>query len=332
MTYNDIHGFVARYRNALPSFMLVTGDDDFLMIEASDAIRACARELQMERQVFEMNASSSSLWDEARMVAADIGMFASSKLIDIRIPGAKVGRQGPAGITKLLETSYEGVSILFTMPKPDWQTEKSAWWKALTSACEIIECNTPNRAQLTRWLTERLAKNQQTASREALEFLTDQIEGNLFAAAQEVSKLSLLFNPGELTLTNIQEAVMNSSHYEVDALIEGMELGQAQRVLRVCDALEAQGAPLPQLIAILSKEIRDLLKLQEGYAQGQRYVKGVFATPAKSKAARRLTAKRLKNALHVCADLDKQVKGLTVADRDDNPWLELKSIALFLAR
>ena len=76
---------------ALPAFVLVTGNDDFLMIEASDEIRQCARDLgYLDREVFEMNGNSD--WSQVTMSAADVGMFADQKVVDVRIPGGKIGR------------------------------------------------------------------------------------------------------------------------------------------------------------------------------------------------------------------------------------------------
>ena len=42
--------------------------------------------------------------------------------------------------------------------------------------------------------------------------------------------------------------------------------------------------------------------------------------------------KRLAAALDVCADIDRLSKGLSVRERDGDPWIELKSVCLFLAR
>ena len=41
--------------------------------------------------------------------------------------------------------------------------------------------------------------------------------------------------------------------------------------------------------------------------------------------------KKLCGALSVCADIDRLVKGLSVPKRDSDPWIELKSVVLFLA-
>lgn len=110
-----------------------------------------------------------------------------------------------------------------------------------------------------------------------------------------------------------------------------MRLGQADRIVRIIDGLEAQAEALPFLLAMLTAEIRSLIKLRTGYDNGQSRVTGVFATPSLQKAARRLTVKKLCGALSVCADIDRLVKGLSVPKRDSDPWIELKSVVLFLA-
>ncbi len=332
-SYTDAKDFCSQAKKAgqLPAFVLVTGNDDFLRIEAADLIRETARELGYhDREIFEMNGSSD--WSQVAMAAADIGMFAAQKVIDVRIPGAKVGRKGPDGIKKLLSQPFDGVTVLFTIPTPDWASAKAAWWQSLRTTCSTVTCDTPPRAQLGRWLAARLARQGQSASPEALDYLADLVEGNLFAANQEINKLALLFDARELTRSEISQTVTDSSHFEIDSLIESIEQANASRVLRILDGLEAQDAPLPLLLAMLTREIRDIIKLQAAAAQGASSVKGVYATPGKRAAARRLSSIKLKNALLVCAELDKQVKGLAVPERDDNPWLELKSIALFLAR
>ncbi len=333
MSANAVSDFLqkARKNGALPHFVTVTGNDDFLMIEAADSIRQLAREIgYLEREVFEMGPTSD--WSQVAMAAADIGMFAEQKVIDVRVPGGKVGRKGPDGIQKLLSRPFDGVCVLLSIPTPDWATAKSAWWQTVQKGTEVLTCDTPPRQALGHWLKERLARQGQSTSPEALEFLAEQVEGNLFAANQEISKLGLLFEARELTYKEISDTVTDSSHFEIDALIEGIEQAKPARVIRILDALEAQNAPLPLLLATLTREIRDVIKLQGGLAQGSSYVKGVFTTQGKLQAARRISAVKLRNALLVCAELDRQVKGLPVPERDDNPWIELKSIALFLAR
>ena len=168
-------------------------------------------------------------------------------------------------------------------------------------------------------------------SPETLNYFADMMEVNLFAAAQEIEKLSLLHPKGEITSEQLRQAVSSNARFDFDTLFESMRLGQADRIVRIIDGLEAQAEALPFLLAMLTAEIRSLIKLRTGYDNGQSRVTGVFATPSLQKAARRLTVKKLCGALSVCADIDRLVKGLPVPKRDSDPWIELKSVVLFLA-
>ena len=312
-------------------YWLVTGSEGFLMVETGDALRKMLREAGFnDRQVMEMNGRSD--WTTLTMAAADIGMFSDNKIIEVHVPNGKPGKSAEAVFEKLFERPYDGVSIVFYFPQPDWRDAKAAWWQNLVKNCVTLECNGVDRKHLPQWLNERLGRNGQSATPEALEYFTDLVEGNLFAAAQEVEKLALIAPKGELSRDDIYKAVVSSSRFDLTSLFECMELGQPDRVLRVIDGLAAQDEALPLILSMLSNEIRSMIKLRTAFDQGKSYTQGVFATPAMKQACRRLTLNKLKNALIVCAEIDKLSKGLTVPTRDSDPWIELKSVVLFLAK
>ena len=238
---------------------------------------------------------------------------------------------GAPAIVKYLDNPIDGVVTLITMPAPDWTVTKEAWWGALQRKATVVVCSPVERAQLPAWLKARLARHELVMSPETLDYFADMMEGNLFAAAQEIEKLSLLHPKGEITSEQLRQVVSSNARFDFDTLFESMRLGQADRIVRIIDGLEAQAEALPFLLAMLTAEIRSLIKLRTGYDNGQSRVTGVFATPSLQKAARRLTVKKLCGALSVCADIDRLVKGLSVPKRDSDPWIELKSVVLFLA-
>ena len=332
MKADQLQGYLARSARdgRLDPFWLLTGSDDFLAVEAGDAIRAEARRQgYTDRQVLDMNASAD--WSRLAMAAADIGMFDDRKIVDVRLPTGNPGKNGAPAIVKYLERPIEGIVTLLTMPSPDWTVKKEAWWEALQRKATVVDCSPVERSQLPAWLKERLARHGLVMSHETLDYFADMMEGNLFAAAQEVEKLSLLYPKGEITSEQLRQAVSSNARFDFDTLFESMRLGQADRIVRIIDGLEAQAEALPFLLAMLTAEIRSLIKLRTGFDNGQSHVKGVFATPSLKQAARRLTVKKLCGALAVCADIDRLVKGLPVPKRDSNPWIELKSVVLFLA-
>jgi hypothetical protein len=57
----------------------------------------------------------------------------------------------------------------------------------------------------------------------ALEFIAAHVEGNLLAAHQEIQKLGLLYPPGEISLEQIEAAVLNVARYDVSDLREALK-------------------------------------------------------------------------------------------------------------
>jgi DNA polymerase-3 subunit delta len=103
-----------------------------------------------------------------------------------------------------------------------------------------------DRAALPRWIAQRLALQGQRmaagqSGQQALTFFADRVEGNLLAAHQEIQKLALLYPAGELSLEQVESAVLNVARYDVFKLAEAVLAGQALRVQRMLDGLRAEG-------------------------------------------------------------------------------------------
>lgn len=318
-------------RKTLEPFWLVTGADELLKLESIDAIRRRARELGYEdREVLDLSARSD--WSQLPDAAAAMGMFASQKIIEVRLASSRPGTTGTDILTKYVAHPYDGVVTIFSVPEVDWQVQKSAWWTTVSRASTVVDCSPVERPALPGWLAKRMARHKQSASKDALEAFADLVEGNLLAASQEVEKLALLYPEGELTLEEIEAGVSNCSRFDAASLNKSVSLGEPDRAARIVDGLEAQAEALPMVLVFFTGHVRNIAKLRAAYDAGQSRAQGVFATPELQRAARRLTMKKLEAALLILAEIDRLAKGLPVPDRDSDPWVELKSVALFLAR
>jgi DNA polymerase III delta subunit len=78
----------------------------------------------------------------------------------------------------------------------------------------------------------------------ALEFIADQVEGNLIAAHQEILKLGLLYPVGKLTEEQIRSSILKVARYNVFELTEAMLAGDLPRLNRMLDGLKGEGEPL----------------------------------------------------------------------------------------
>src|SRR5260370_147126 len=99
--------------------------------------------------------------------------------------------------------------------------------------------------RLVAWLKGRCRRLKREASDEALELLAARTEGNLLAAHQELTKLTLLAPGGRVTPGAVLASVADSARFDVFGLGEAVLAGEAARALRVLPGLRAQGAEPP---------------------------------------------------------------------------------------
>lgn len=318
-------------RELAPLYVL-HGDEPLLVIEAADSIRARARERGVtEREV--VMVTQGFKWNQFSLASGNLSLFGDMKLIDLRIPTGKPGRDGGETLQRLAKEldPHGGVITLITLPLLDWATRKQAWFLALSEAGVTIECNAPELAQLPQWIAGRLARQGQSAPREALAFIAEHVEGNLLAAHQEIQKLALLFDPGPLTVEQVEDTVLNVARYDTEKLRVAVLEGDAARCARLLDGLKGEGAAPPLVLWALTNEIRTLASLRSAVDSGQPLDGAIRAErvfgPRQAlckRAVPRLKSGVLRAALVHAARIDRMVKGLGKGDI----WDEFLQLAL----
>ena len=321
----------AQLERELKPVYVVYGDEPLLVIEAADVIRAAARHQGFdEREV--LTAISGFNWDELHHAAGNMSLFGGRKLIDLRIPTGKPGREGSVAIQDYCARPSPDVLLLVTLPGLDWAEEKAVWLKALAEAGVAIKLIPPNLAELPAWIAARLRRQQQAADSEGLRFIAERVEGNLLAAHQEILKLGLLYPAGELSLQQVQEAVLNVARYDLDGLREALLAGDVARLTRTLDGLQQEGEAPPLVLWALTEEIRALAQVKAGLKDRQSL--DVLLKEARVWGARQVLFKRAVQridqakanaALVHAAGIDRMIKGAAGAA---NVWDEFLRLGL----
>jgi DNA polymerase III subunit delta len=320
---------------SLAPLYVIHGDEPLQSLEAADAIRAKARaEGYAEREVLTVERGFD--WSLLAASGANLSLFSSKKLIELRIPGGKPGAEGAAAIVQYCSAEVADLLTIVSLPKLDRRSQDTAWFSALTRTGVLINTFDIERAQLPQWIAARLARQKQKADRETLQFLADSVEGNLLAAHQEIQKLGLLFPPGELAFEPVRSAVLNVARYDAFKLNEAMLLGDRARLARMLDGLKSEGEAPPKILWVLAEEIRAVAKVQAGMAAGEdlrqiyrnNRIWGDLRQRGVAEAARRLNSALLGEALRHAARIDRTVKGLARGD----VWDELLQLCLRFAR
>lgn len=310
----------AHLERELKPVYVVHGDEPLLVIEAADAIRAAARRAGFEEREV-LTALSGFNWDELHHAAGNLSLFGSRKIIDLRIPTGKPGREGAAAIAEYCAHPSPDALLLVTLPQLDWRDEKAVWLGALASAGAAVKLLAPTLGELPAWIAARLRRQQQSADSEALRFIAERVEGNLIAAHQEIQKLGLLHPVGPLSLQQIQDAVLNVARYDLDGLREALLAGDVARLTRTLDGLRQEGEAPPLVLWAFSEEVRALAQIKAGLRERQPLdsllrdarVWGPRMGLMK-RALQRIDSGSANTALIQAAQIDGMIKGLSKGD------------------
>ena len=313
----------ASLRKGVGALYTIHGPEPLLALEAADRIREAARKTGCDsREIF--FAEPGADWGRLGASAANLSLFASRRIMEIRVPTGKPGTEGAKALAALAANPADDAVTMVLLPELDWQQMKSAWVNALESGGVMVEARAITRDELPEWLAERLARQGQKATVATLEWLADRVEGNLLAARQEVEKLALLLPAGEITLEAIRDSVADVARFERDTLLQAIHGNDAARVARILDSLEAEGEPLPLLLWMLTEELRALM----AYAANQRPRR--FMPPERASAlqatARKHDAASLQQETSRAHRIDRMIKGV----EPGNPWDEVLDFCLGL--
>jgi DNA polymerase-3 subunit delta len=325
----------------LPPVFVVASDEALLSLEAQDAIRATARRQgYTEREVLHADGHRFD-WSRLTEAAGGLSLFAEKKIVEIRLPGGKPGIPGAAALEAHARQSAQGdggVLTLVALPRLDRRAKEARWVAALERAGVLVEIESVDRSRLPQWIGERLARQQQRAAPEALEFVAERVEGNLLAAHQEIAKLGLLHRPGELTLAQVTDSVLDVARYDVFQLPLAMLGGDTARVRKTMAGLEAEGAAIPLVLWVITEEVRTLIRVKAQVQSGRPFAMAARDNrvwgPRERLVERllpRLSPPALAAALERAAQIDRLAKGLRAPRSDSNAWLELTDLALGVA-
>lgn len=322
----------------LAQLYVIASDEHLLALEAADRIRKAARaQGYTERDV--LSVERTFKWGELLAANQALSLFGDKKLIELRIPTGKPGKDGSAALQAYAKDLSPDNLTLITLPKLDWQTAKASWVTALQQAAVYIDIPNIERAQLPAWIGNRLASQGQSAERQSLDFIADRVEGNLLAAHQEIQKLGLLHEPGKLTFEQVHDAVLNVARYDVFKLSEAMLTGDTARLVRMLEGLKGEGEALPLVLWAVAEEIRTLLKLKSGMSQGRplnALLKEYRIWGPRERmmepALRRVSLATLEAALQEAAQVDRMVKGLRAKQFAGDAWDAMLQLALRVAR
>jgi DNA polymerase III subunit delta len=246
----------APLQQGLDPVYLVAGQEPLLIEEACDADPRAARAADIaERIVIEADARFD--WSQLNASTETGSLFASRRLVEVRLPTGKPGREGGAALREWAEQAGDDVLLVKC---DDWEfgSEKTAWVKRPRRGRCLRAVLAGQAAPVARLDRSSPGRARAQADRAAAAFLAERLEGNLLAAAQEIERLALLFGRGQVDLEQVREAVADSARFDSFRLVELVFAGQPGAAARSIRGLREADTPMPMIVGALARELQTI--------------------------------------------------------------------------
>jgi DNA polymerase-3 subunit delta len=322
----------ATLERGLAPVYLLAGAEPLLVQECRDqVIRAAQARGFAERTVFEV----SGKFDWARLTeeSAAPSLFSSQKILDIRLPTGKPGKEGAKVLTDM--AASPDPDILLLVSSGDWSgaMRKLKWTGSLAKAGVLVEIWPVRPNELPGWIRNRMQAAGLRPEPEAISLLAELVEGNLLAAQQEIEKLLLVGGDTRVTVDDVTQSVANSARFDSFRLVDCALAGQLGECLRVASGLQRTGIAIQLVYAALYRELTVADTVLAAVAAGENEAvafKKLRVWPARQgairQALRRLSGAELGEAFRTISLIDRQSKGRAQGDA----WQTLDRLLWFL--
>lgn len=320
-------------KSPLASVYCLCGDEPLQMLEAEDAIRHRAREQGVdERIVYQVDRGFD--WDQLAQDGANLSLFSSRRLIELRLGSQKPGKAGGEVLTNWAEKTDNDDILVITSARLDRQAQQARWFKAVDKAGVIVQVWPVDAERLPDWIRQRMSAMGRNMDRDAAELIAQRTEGNLLAARQELEKLCLLLNKNEIALQDVMHHVVDSTRHDVFALIEYVLLGRTRRVAAMLRGMRREGTEPLSLFGALMWEFRRLCSMAARIADGasreqvfKEYRVWQQRQKAVGAALQRFSPQEFGRLLSAAKDVDRSLKGGGAGD----PWNALEDFLFLIA-
>lgn len=316
---------------------LVAGPETLLVLEAADEIRKVARAQGIEeREVHDMEGRDPD-WDGLSASIHAPSLFASRRLVEVRLPTGKPGTAGSKLICEICADVPMDVTLLVIAS--DWsRSHAGKWSEAIARIGHSCIAWQVKPHELNGWIERRLRSRGLKVTPDAVARLAQRVEGNLLAAAQEIDKLALLASPGGDQILDAQamdSLVSDSARFDVFRLVDAALNGQPAQVSRMLAGLRAEGEAVPALLGMVAKEITTLAALSRARNLAAEFrAQRVWESKQAmyTRALQRHSPGRWQRFVADVGQVDRIAKGrVRLGEEPADPWRQLERVLLAVA-
>ena len=145
----------AQLKQGLLPIYLLSGEAPLQLGEAADAVRRHGREQgYTEREVLDVDKGFD--WNALLAESQSMSLFAERKIIDLRIPSGKLGKEGSAALLEYAARPPEDTVLLITAGKIDKRSQSAKWFKTIDDIGGVLQVWPVEATEMPGWLDKRM--------------------------------------------------------------------------------------------------------------------------------------------------------------------------------
>ena len=216
---------------------LLFGPESLLVDEECARLRKAARTQGMD-EILRFTSGVDLDWQHLHESTRSLALFASRRMIEVRLPTGKPGTTGAKTLISLLEEDRDDIILVVVAGRIDKRAQGANWFKMLERKGAVVEATAVPTGKLPRWIEARLLARGLPPESGVAKRLAFYVEGNLRAAAQEIDKLALLLSPGQgLTVDVLERSISDQARFSVYQFVDSCLQGVFERALRMLTTL-----------------------------------------------------------------------------------------------
>ncbi|WHP30101.1 DNA polymerase III subunit delta [Trabulsiella odontotermitis] len=321
----------AQLTEGLRAAYLLLGNDPLLLQESQDAVRQAAAAQGFEEH-HTVSIDASTDWNALFSLCQAMSLFASRQTILLLLPENGTNAAINEQLATLISLLHDDLLLICRGNKFTKAQENAAWVTQLANRSVLITCQTPEQAQLPKWLAARARQLKLQLDDAASQLLCYCYEGNLLALSQALERLALLWPDGKLTLPRVEKAVNDAAHFTPFHWLDALLAGKSKRALHILQQLRLEGSEPVILLRTLQRELLMLVTLKRQSAQTplrtllDKHRVWQNRRPLITDALNRLSAAQLRQAVTLLSRTELTLK----KDYGQSVWAELESLSLLL--
>lgn len=230
---------------------------------------------------------------------------------------ATAGRQPDLGPWRDLPAALESLPPSTVLVFVDGEVSQgNPLLKLISSLAQVRRFASPSQRDLPGWIQTRARREGVDISPAAVRLLADLVGNDLWALSQELGKLALYAAGRQVEEEDVRALTVAARETSVFALVDAVVEGRPDQALRLLEQLLDRGAAPTYLLAMITRQYRNLLLTKEMLSErlpqseiGQRLaISAPFALGKVLEQARRYPPAGLVASYHRLLEADASIK------------------------